>query len=178
MKYFKLIIALIFCSSLIACSKDSNEDDEQISSSEYYISFEVNNQKTVYTTVISASINYNATLDVHGVSMMGAEANTALAIYLFDTVSIGEKTYTGGIIPNKYISSALISYASGPDGFTSAAPNISPVANASVTITEINDVFIAGEFHGLLVSNSDYNTVTHTIENGKFKLKFESSLIN
>ena len=171
MKNINLIALFIFAITLTSCSSNNN-DDEQAQDSEFYISFEINNKKTTYTNVISASTNYNSTLDIYGISILGGEANTALSIYLYDTAQISTKTYTGNIIPNKYISSAIISYGSGSEGFTSAAPNISSVANASVTVTEISTTFIAGTFTGVLVSNSDYSTVTHTIKNGKFKLKF------
>ncbi len=173
MKNLKLITLLILSLTLTGtgCSSDDDGNNNDLDS-EYYISYEVNNKKIVYTNVISASHNDNSTLGIYGVSMLGAEANTALAIYLYDTEHINTTTYTSDIIPNKYLSSAIISYGTEIEGFTSAAPNISSVANAEVIITEINATYIAGHFSGTLVATSDYNTITHIINNGKFKIKF------
>src|SRR5690606_9400053 len=141
MKNISVVALFILVITLTSWSINNNED-EHAQDIEFYISFEVNNKKNAYTNVMSDSTHYDSTLDIYGISILGAEANTALSIYLYDTAQISTKTYTGNIIPNKYISSAIISYGSGSEGFTSAAPNISSVANASVTVTEISTTFI------------------------------------
>lgn len=164
-----LILSLTF--SLTSCSSD-NEGDENNVTGEYFISYEINNNKIIYKNLASAHLTYNDALGVHGIGILGAESGTALQIYLYDTDPIGAKTYTGEMIPDKYLTNALISYGTNTEGYTSASSILSTVANANVVITQITETYIAGNFTGSLVANSDYNTVTHTITNGAFKVKF------
>lgn len=172
MKTLKLILLFVYIITLTACSSNNNDDDGNTPNSEYYISFEVNDKKVEYTTVISAYKYDDLANGLYGVGVSGADSNNALLIYLYDTAQISTGNYTGEIIPNKYISKAIVSYGTQTEGFTSAAPNISSVAYANVSVTEINETYIAGVFNAALVSNSDYSTITHTIKNGKFKIKF------
>lgn len=173
MKNIKLLTSIILSITFLAtsCSSD-NDGDESEYSSEYFMSYEINDNKIVYENIVSANMTYNDVLGTYGVGILGAESNTALSIYIYDTEPISTKTYTGEIIPDKYLMSALISYGTNTEGYTSASTILSTVANAQVVITEVNDAYIAGNFTGVLVANSDYNTVTHTIKNGKFKIKF------
>lgn len=173
MKNIKLLAYLFLCLTftMTSCSSDNDGDDDD-DNGEYFMSYEVNNTKITYRTLASAHSTYNDVLDVHGVGILGAESNTALQIYLYDTEPISNKTYTGEMIPDKYLIRALISFGSNTDGYTSASPILSSVANANVVITEVNATYIAGNFTGVLVANSDYNTVTQTITNGVFKIKF------
>ena len=169
MKHNLQYLFLFFVFILIGCS---NDNDSDLPKSDYYISFDVNNKNVEYTSVISASRYDNLANGIFGVGLSGADSNNALLIYLYDTASISIGNYTGDIIPNKYIIKAMISFGTQTEGFTSAATNISNVAKANVTVTAITDTYIEGTFSGTLVSNSDYNTITHTIKNGEFKLKF------
>ncbi|MBP0904090.1 hypothetical protein ACFSKN_08600 [Mariniflexile gromovii] len=172
MKNIKLQLFLIFNIILASCSSDGNDNDNELHNGEYYISYEINDNKIEYTTSISA-YNYDSpSIGLYGVGMSGAYSNNALLIYLYDTAKISTGNYTGELIPGKYVSGAIISHGTSSEGYTSAAPNISSVAYANVNVTEINETYIAGNFNAALVSNSDYNTVTHIIKNGKFKLKF------
>lgn len=171
MKNIKLLTLLILTTllSLTGCSKDN---DGQENSSDYFMSYEINNERVIYKDLIQANHNYNASLDIYGISLLGGEPNSLLTILLYDTEPIHTSTYTESMIPDKYLTNAMITHSNNTNGFTSASPVISTVANANVTITEINDTYIAGIFDGVLVANSDYNMVTHTIKNGKFKIKF------
>ncbi|WP_372754400.1 hypothetical protein [Mariniflexile sp.] len=178
MKALKRVFIFIALIGIVSCSSEGNEPDEN-QVSDYFITFEVNGEAVTCKDVLSFD-NYGLLANgIYGAGVVGANGQSngtnsgeAILLYMYDTVEITSgKTYTEAFIPGKYLSGATITYSISEVGYTSAAPNISNVSNARITLTEITSEYAAGVFSGILVTNNDYNTIAKTIENGKFKLK-------
>jgi hypothetical protein len=176
MKTLKSIFILsLIVMSAASCSNDNTDAINK--DSDYFMSFEVNGKNILYTDLLAAEFNYNESLGLYGLTIAGANftgpnLDEDFGIILMDDKEITTSTYTHEVNPITYNSEALISYIKSGEGYSSAHPILSNVATATVSITNITSTYIEGAFSGNLVNSSgDYNTITHIVKNGKFKIK-------
>jgi hypothetical protein len=176
MKTLKSIFILsLIVMSAASCSNDDNDAINR--DSDYFMSFEVNGSKILYTDLLAAEFNYIENQGLYGLTIAGANftgpnLDEDFGIILIDDKEISTSTYSQEVNPNTYNSEALISYIKSGEGYSSAHPILSNEATATASITNITSTFIEGTFSGNLVNSSgDYNTITHIVKNGKFKIK-------
>lgn len=180
MKTLKIPCTLLLTFLLCFTCSQTDDADKTEPNNDYYITFEINGETKTYTDVLSFDFYGMMANNIYGAGIVsangsGPNAGEAILMYVYDTNQITtDKTYTEAMIPDKYLSSATIAYGKAEMGYTSAAPNISSVSKARITLTEITDTYVSGTFNAVLVTNQDYNTAAKTIKNGTFKIKINN----